>query len=139
MKPTNYFTEGYHFTDTWDDFFIFGVFLICSILGILLFRERSKHEPMVHSPPMAWLRAGIYFCFVTIFSWVTGVFKVVVQSPLVTSDQAADPVWNAALAGCCLVVVWAYVYWWPRGTLTHGRKLYLLPTVSKIPHLTCFI
>ena len=35
--------------------------------------------------------AGIYACFVIIFSWVTGVFKVVVQSPIVTSEQAVDP------------------------------------------------
>jgi hypothetical protein len=129
MKPTNYFTQGYSFTGTWDDYFILVIFLIGSVLGALLFRERSRHEPMVHSPPMAWLRAGIYCCFVITFSWVTGVFKVVAQSPLVTSEQAADPVWNAAFAGCCIVVIWAYVYWWPRGTLTHGRKLYLLPTI----------
>ena len=92
MNPTNYFTMGYEFGGTWDDYFIFAIFLICSVLGILLFRERSRHEPMVHSPPLAWLRAGIYACFVIIFSWVTGVFKVVMQSPLVTSEQAADPI-----------------------------------------------
>jgi len=129
MKPTNYFTSGYAFTGTWDDYFIIAILVFCAVLGVLLFRERSGHEPMVHSPKMAWLRAGIYFCFVIIFSWVTGVFKVVAQSPLVTSEQAADPIWNAAFAACCVIVVWAYVYWWPRGTLTHGRKLYLLPTV----------
>ena len=129
MKPTNYFTQGYSFTGTWDDYFVLVIFFICAALGIVLFRERSRHEPMVHSPPMAWLRAGIYFCFVMIFSWVTGVFKIVVQSPLVTSEQTADPIWNVALAGCCAIVIWAYVYWWPRGTLTHGRKLYLVPTV----------
>ena len=129
MKPTNYFTSGYAFTGTWDDYFIIAILVFCAVLGIFLFRERSGHEPMVHSPTMAWLRAGIYFCFVIIFSWVTGVFKVVAQSPLVTSEQAADPVWNTAFAVCCVIVVWAYVYWWPRGTLTHGRKLYLLPTI----------
>lgn len=129
MTPTNFFTGGYIYTGTWDDYFVLVVLAVCSVLGVLLFRERSHHEPMVHSPPMAWLRAGIFFCFALIFSWVTGVFKVVVQTPLATSEQLNDPYWIGSLILCLAVVVWAYVYWWPRGTLTHGRKLYFLPTV----------
>ncbi len=57
MKPTNFFTQGYTFTGTWDDYFIFGIFFICALLGVLLFRERSRHEPMVHSPPMCPVNA----------------------------------------------------------------------------------
>jgi xanthosine utilization system XapX-like protein len=129
MTPTNFFTAGYRFTGTWDDYFILVVLGICSVLGILLFRERSRHEPMVHSPPMAWLRAGIYFCFVLTFSWVTGVFKVVVSTPLATPEQLTDPKWIGFLILNLAVIVWAYVYWWPRGTITHGRKLYLVPSI----------
>jgi hypothetical protein len=29
--------------------------------------------------------------------------------------------------GSTVSVIWGYVFWWPRGTLTHGRKLYLAP------------
>ncbi|MGI9342213.1 MAG: hypothetical protein ACR2QV_05150 [Gammaproteobacteria bacterium] len=129
MTPTNFFTAGYRFTGTWDDYFIFFVFALCGVLGVLLFIQRPKHEPTVHSPPMAWLRAGIYFCFVIVFSWVTGVWKVMVTTPLATPEQLGDPLWLGSLALCLAVVAWSYVYWWPRGTLTHGRKLYLVPTI----------
>jgi len=129
MTPSGLFTAGYQFTGTWDDYFVLIVFAVAAGLGVLLFRERSRHEPMVHSPPMAWLRAGLYFCFVLIFSWTTGVFKAVVSTPMATPGQLADPFWLGSLALCLVVIVWAYVYWWPRGTITHGRELYLLPTL----------
>lgn len=129
MTPTHFFTAGYRFTGSWDDYLVLVVMAVCAVLGALLFRERSRHEPMVHSPPMAWLRAGIYFCFVFVFSWVTGVFKAVVSAPLATPEQLGDPVWIGSLVLCLAVVAWAYVYWWPRGTITHGRKLYLAPTL----------
>jgi hypothetical protein len=129
MTPTNFFTHGYQFTGSWDDWLMLVVLGICAVLGVLLFLQRPRHEPMVHSPPMAWLRAGIYFCFAFIVSWVAGVFKTVVHTPLATPEQLADPVWIASTIGCFAVVVWAYIYWWPRGTLTHGRKLFLAPTV----------
>lgn len=129
MTPTQFFLGGYRFTDTWDDYFIL-VLMICAVaLGVLLFRERPKHEPMVHSPPLAWIRGGLYFCFVLAFSWTTGVFKTVVQSPLATPEQLSSPAWLAFTAICFAVFAWGYLYWWPRGTLTHGRQLYLFPAL----------
>jgi hypothetical protein len=129
MTPTQFFIGGYHFTGSWDDYLIFVIMLVACVLGLLLFRERSRHEPMVHSPPMAWLRASLYFCFVLTFSWVTGVFKTIVSMPLATPEQLCNPLWIGFLVLCLLVIVWAYAYWWPRGSLTHGRKLYLVPTI----------
>lgn len=128
MNPTDFFLRGYAYTGTWDDYLLAAVLIVGAILGVMLFRERPKHAPMVHSPPLAWLRAGLYFCFVFVFATLTGVVKAIAQAPLVTDAQATDPIWNLALAGCCGIVIWAYVYWWPRGTLTHGRRLYLAPT-----------
>ena len=128
MTATEYFVQGYTYAGTWDDYLVIPIVLLSAILGVLLFRERPKHEAMVHSPPMAWIRAGLYFCFIFIFSWVSGVIKVIAQNSFVTEAQAVNPVWNGYLALCCAVVIWGYVYWWPRGTLTHGRKLFLLPT-----------
>jgi hypothetical protein len=129
MTPTNFFTQGHVFTGGWDDYFILGVLLYMCILGVLLYLQRSRHEPDRHSPPMAWIRAGLYFGFTLVFSWSTGVFQTVVNSPLATAEQTADPVWWGATALCFAVVVWSYVYWWPRGTLTHDRPLHLLPTL----------
>jgi hypothetical protein len=78
---------------------------------------------------MAWIRAGLYFGAALILSWSLGVFQTVVHSPLATSAQLGDTTWVVFTACCFGVVGWAYFYWWPRGTLTHGRKLYLVPTV----------
>ena len=129
MTPTNFFTQGHLFARGWDDYFILVVLLFMLVFGVLLFRERSRHEPARHSPRMSWLRAGLYFGAALIFSWSTGVFQTVVHSPLATAEQLANPVWLTFTVVCFAVVVWAYVYWWPRGTLTHGRKLYLIPTL----------
>jgi hypothetical protein len=129
MTPTHFFTHGHIFTGGWDDYFLLFVLLYMSVLGVLLYLERSKHEPDRHSPRMAWIRAGLYFGFALVFSWATGVFQTVVTSPLATPEQTADPVWWAVTILCFAVVVWSYVYWWPRGTLTHGRKLYFAPTL----------
>jgi hypothetical protein len=127
MTPSNFFTQGHVFTGSWDDYFILVVLLYMAILGVLLYLERPKHEPNRHSPPMAWLRAGLFFGGVLILSWSLGVFKIVVQTPLATAEQLNDPVWIGFTAFCFAVVAGAYVYWWPRGTLTHGRKLYPIP------------
>ena len=129
MTPTDFFTPGYRFTGTWDDYFVLLVMLFAVLLGVLLFRERPRHEPMVHSPRMAWIRGGLYFCFVIVFSWATGVFKAVFRSPLATAEQLRDPVWIAFAFICFAVFAWGYLYWWPRGTLTHGRKLYFVPAL----------
>lgn len=129
MTPTQFFTHGYTFTRTWDDYFMLAVLLSMAVLGVLLYLQRPKHEPDRHSPPMAWIRAGLYFGGALILSWSLGVFKTVVQSPLATSEQLANTGWVAFTIFCFAVVIWAYVYWWPRGTLTHGRKLYLAPTL----------
>jgi hypothetical protein len=128
MTPTNYFTVGYVFTGSWDDYFILLVLAVAAGLGVLLYIERPKHAPDHHSPPMAGLRASLYFCGVLTVSWVSGVFKTVVQMPLTTPQQLADPVWVSFAVLCFAIVIWAYGYWWPRGTLTHGRKLYFVPT-----------
>jgi len=128
MTPSNFFTHGHVFTGSWDDYFILVVLLYMAVLGVLLYLERPKHEPDRHSPPMAWIRAGLFFGGVLILSWSLGVFKTVVQSPLATSEQLGDVRWIAFTVFCFAVVGWAYIYWWPRGTLTHGRKLYLVPT-----------
>ena len=130
MTPTDYFPQVRVFTGAWVDYFLLIVIAAALTLGILLFRERPRHDPNVHSPIMAWLRAGLYFCFILVLSWITGVLQVIVRSPMATADQLNDPLWLGLTGLCFAVVVWGYVVWWPRGTLTHGRRLYVLPSLS---------
>jgi hypothetical protein len=102
---------------------------VALVLGILLFIERPKHDPQRHSPRMAWLRAGIYFCFVGVVAWLTGVYGAMSSELLATPDQWSDPLWIALTALCIAVLIWGYVFWWPRGTIVHGRRLYPLPAM----------
>jgi hypothetical protein len=130
MTPTNFFSLAPRFSGQWDDYFMLLVMVVLIALGVLLFIERPKHDPSVHSPKMAWLRAGLYFGFVTLLSGITGVFKTVVHSPLATPDQISDPIWLALTGLSLALVVWGYIIWWPRGTLVHGRKLYFAPALA---------
>lgn len=106
----------------WIDAFFAAVTLTLIVLVVVLLKTRSRHDPDVHSPRLAWLRGGIYLCCALLFGAATGVVENVLTSPIATREQLADPAW-VALTGLCLVITyWAYVVWWPRGTVTHGRK-----------------
>jgi hypothetical protein len=108
------------------DVLMIGVLALAVVLGVLLFIERPRHDPAVHSPRMAWLRAGIYFCAVLAFAWLAGVLPALAAQPLVTAQQLANPAWLGLTALCLGLLIWGYVIWWPRGTLTHGRRAYPL-------------
>lgn len=127
MQPTSYFLN--YRADPGLAYLAGAMIVLATILGALLFAERSRHDPGVHSPRMAWLRAGIYFCCIGLLAWFSGVWGAMANEPLFTPGQLADPVWIGLTALCAALVVWGYVIWWPRGTLTHGRRLYLLPTL----------
>ncbi|MBM3496085.1 MAG: hypothetical protein FJX72_17460 [Armatimonadetes bacterium] len=115
------------FTGDVEDWFILGVLLSASVLAQVFLIQRNRHPDNVHSPPLAWLRAALYFCVVLVMSWATGVLKVLVHVPCVLPGQQADPLWLGLTGLWAAATAWGYLYWWPRGTLTHGRKLYLLP------------
>jgi len=127
MNPTDIFL-GYRAAPELDVLAV-SLVLIATVLGGMLFAERPKHDPAVHSPRMAWLRAGIYFCGVGLLAWLTGVWGALSAQPLVTAAQLGDPLWLGLTGLCVAMFVWGYVIWWPRGTLTHGRRLYLLPSL----------
>jgi len=121
MSTTQYFTSSAGPAAGWELVFVLFVTGSMIILGILLFIERPKHDPAVHSPRMAWLRAGLYFGFILLYGWLTGVVGALATRPPATGIQLRDPAWLAFTALCFGLVIWGYVYWWPRGTLTHGR------------------
>jgi len=49
---------------------------------------------------------------------------MVLSRPLATSENLRDTNWIVFTVLCVSVEVWAYIFLWPRGTLTHGRQLY---------------
>ena len=129
MSATTYFADAAFGGPGWLKWFILAVISLGIVLGGLFFAGRADHDPSVYSPKLAWIRAWIYYCFVIVFSWVAGALGVVLERPLIPAGRFEDTTWLVVVSVCWLVAIWAYVYWWPRGTLVHGRKLYLIPTV----------
>ena len=115
------------FTGGWEDWLVLGVLLFASVLAQVFLIQRNKHADNVYSPPLAWLRAMLYFCVVLVLSGATGVLKVLVHVPCVQPGQPSDGLWLTLTGLWTAATIWGYVYWWPRGTLTHERKLYLVP------------
>lgn len=112
-----------------EDYLVLGVLLGASVLGPVFLAQRNKHPEYIYSPPLAWLRALLYFAVVLVLSWATGVLRVLVHVACVPEGYRHDPVWLGLTGLWLAITAWAYVYWWPRGTRTHGRRLYLLPTL----------
>jgi hypothetical protein len=120
----SYFPDPTVFAGRWTDYFMLLVLALLALLAILFFREQDKHDPDIHSPLLAWLRGGMYFCLAFTVSWATGVFQVVTAGPLAGPEQLTDPVWIGFTLLCVSLMIWGYVYWWPKGTVTHGRLAY---------------
>jgi len=129
MSPTAYFAAAAFGGPEWLRWAMLAVIALATALGGVFFAARAEHDPRIYSPRLAWIRAWLYYCFVLLFSWVTGALGVVLEQPLVAPGRSDDPVWVALVVLCWAVAVWGYVYWWPRGTLTHGRRLYLIPAL----------
>lgn len=128
MTDTQFFPAASR-TGGWEDYAILAILVLAAVLAQLFLRERGRHPDNVHSPPLAWLRAALYFSVVLALSWLAGVLPAVLHAPLATAGNLADPWWWRLLTLCMAAVVWGYVIWWPRGTLTYDRKLYPVPQV----------
>lgn len=123
MSGTEYF-PAHSRGGGWEDYAVLVILASAAILAHIFLRERDRHRDGVYSPPLAWMRAALYFSVVLALSWLAGVVQVVLHSPLATADDVANPGWWSGLALCIAAVIWGYVVWWPRGTLTYDRKLY---------------
>lgn len=113
-----------------EDWLILGVLLLASILAQVFLVQRNKHPDNVYSPPLAWLRAALYFSVIMVLSWTTGVLRVVVHEPFALPGQQSGALWLGLTALWVAATVWGYAYWWPRGTLAHGRQLHLAPQIG---------
>lgn len=105
-----------------EDFAVLALLVFSALLAQWFLRARARHPENVYSPPLAWMRAGLYFCAVLFVSWLAGVLQVVLDAPPVTAAQLPDPVWISLTALCGAAMIWGYVLWWPRGTLTYARR-----------------
>lgn len=98
---------------------------LCALALVLAVAHAVAHRAVargVYHPRLAWLRAGLYFCACLLAADFSGVLDAVLQSPLATPAQRADPVWWLLVAACFGVVLVGYNAIWPRGTFTDGRR-----------------
>lgn len=75
-----------------------------------------------YSPKRAWQRAGLYFAACVVVAAATGVLAGILDAPLATAAQLADPRWLALSGACLVVIVLGYGVIWPMGTFTDGRQ-----------------
>ena len=75
---------------------IFALCIIVLMIALILLysvhfrkRENSQREESEFIPVAAWLRAGIFFCFFYLFSWVTGTMETILKSPIASNEQLA--------------------------------------------------
>ena len=129
MSPTTYFVGAAFGGPDWLRWAVLAVIVLGLGVGAVFFAARANHDPTVYSPRLAWIRAWVYYCIVIVIAWMSGALGYIFDRPLIAPGRLQDTTWLILITVCWLVAIWAYVYWWPRGTLTHDRKLYLLPTI----------
>jgi len=81
-----------------------------------------------YSPRLAWLRAFAYFTACIAIAVAMGVPQGILKQPLVTEIQLGDTRWRIATTIVTAHLLFAYLYFWPRGTLAHGRSGHWLMT-----------
>ena len=104
--------------------------LIAVLMIMLLFIYLRAYRVQAEgefSPPAAWLRAGIFFCFCYLVSYATGTMHAIVSAPIATAGQLADPLWQLWVAGLTVFMLLAYWGIWARFTIRFERKLECLP------------
>ena len=70
----------------------------------------------------AWRRAAGYFIVCFVVAGIMGVPQTLVHQPLATDVQLGDVRWRIATAGVTAYVLFAYAWYWPRGTTHCGRR-----------------
>jgi hypothetical protein len=76
-----------------------------------------------YDPSKAWLRASIYFATCIAIGWASGTLAALGAAPLASDAQINSGFWWLATVGVTSYVVFAYFFFWPKGTLSHGRPL----------------
>jgi hypothetical protein len=74
----------------------------------------------MYSPRAAWQRALLWFALCFLVSWITGVLPRLASGPVPSAWTQS----TGARALCLAIIAqwtFAYLYLWPRGTVTHGR------------------
>ena len=130
MTPSDYFQQSQILSGSWQDGFAITLIGLFCVLGLVFLNARKGKDHSRYHPKLAWMRGGLYFLACFIIAWATGVFHTITSAPLATAEQLNDPLWLAMTLASVGIIAFAYLYWWPRGTVTHGRQLTPVPTLA---------
>ncbi len=100
-----------------------GLVALSGIVIAVVFNTKYKDRKWdIYYPHLAWMRGGMYFSFCWTLSYLTGGLQLILDNPVFTAEQWADPVWRAYTAGACLFIVVAYSINWCYFTPVFERK-----------------
>lgn len=78
-----------------------------------------------YQPRLAWLRALAFFAICLVAAWFAGVTPFLLREPLADTKQTGDALWWLATLSVTAYVLFAYLYFWPKGTTHQGRALHV--------------
>lgn len=78
-----------------------------------------------YSPKRAWIIALVYFAVCISISAHVGELQALMSTPLASESQVTDSYWCTATLLVSAYAIFAYGYFWPKGTLTYGRPLHI--------------
>ena len=100
-----------------------GLVGAAGIVIALVFNTRYRDHPWdIYYPKLAWMRAGMYFSFCYVVSYLTGGMELILSSPIVTEEQWNNPNWRLYTAACLAFVVGAYSILWVYFTPVFERR-----------------
>lgn len=78
-----------------------------------VYNTRLRNHPWdIYYPKLAWMRGGMYFCACYTLSYLTGGMELILNSPVATSAQLANPNWVIFTAGLGAFILVAYAGVW---------------------------
>ncbi|NKB45466.1 MAG: hypothetical protein GKS03_14435 [Alphaproteobacteria bacterium] len=129
MDPNLVFPTRVLFSEPWEVRFVVSAMVVLVILGLSLLRLNRRRPADIYDPQRAWLRAGLYFTSCFLISWAAGILPTLRSSPIASAGQLSDPVWWLATVALTAVIVFGYGVVWRKGTVPHGRPLFILPVL----------
>lgn len=121
MSQDSIFHLTYRAEQAWQLPYLSALCLI-ALASYILLRQLSTAEGSDYQPKLAWLRAVIYFCVVSLISFFFGISNAIVDRAVFESAQLADPLWLGSALFCAVFIIIAYGKIWAMGTFIDGRQ-----------------
>lgn len=109
---------------------IFILILTVTFLALIsLYWTRFRHTRWDrHYPKIAWARAGIYFCFCYLLSYLSGTMEILFNAPVWLAAQWQNPLWLAYTGLALFYILFAYAGVWAYFTPVFDRpRQWLMP------------